>query len=431
VLRRVAICLLVTGCAFGAPPGFSSGESWTFPLVDPLADGRLIVPVTIHGHGPYLFAIDRDAHSIIDPDVASALNLHAGPLRTEDYDGHTHVAFSLQVTDLRVGDLTLSYLVVGAVTKPGRFDGDGRRIQGILGREVLADSLVFGFDRERGIAWLRTENTFAPPPEAAELRLTDTTSTGGKVYWQPVVEGVQVGGLPVDVHPTFAALGSELLADRWNAANLSPRAVDLDVVDRSGIRRRVVSQGVAEAVTVARAGVTREHIAFAPYGDQRYWSYHLDGTLGLDFFRPYAVAADWHHGKIYVTPRKDSPSDQLLRFARWGSPLSCLPGCAHLEVVDPRAEHAIQPVALLQTDASLTGAVELVIAATGKAGPLPNLIVNLPDGVHGLASRLDPDYLGASLAIVDASPFPRHCDTTFESGGCIMKQAEQQVPGTR
>ena len=50
---RRAIILMGTvlvvggGCAVGAPPGFSDGDLWTFPLVAPLEDDLLLVPVYV------------------------------------------------------------------------------------------------------------------------------------------------------------------------------------------------------------------------------------------------------------------------------------------------------------------------------------------------------------------------------------------------
>src|SRR4051812_18589272 len=43
------------------PPMFSAGDSWTAPLVGPLEDDLLVVPVFVNGKGPYLFAVDTDA----------------------------------------------------------------------------------------------------------------------------------------------------------------------------------------------------------------------------------------------------------------------------------------------------------------------------------------------------------------------------------
>ncbi|HTR54799.1 MAG TPA: retropepsin-like aspartic protease [Kofleriaceae bacterium] len=424
---RLAVLVLVGGCAIGAPPGFSTGNTWTFPLVDPLADGRLVVPVTIHGHGPYLFEIDRDARTVIDPHVAADLGLPVSGTRLDDYHDTTHPGLEMEVTDIEVGDLTLSYAVVAGVLAPNRFDDDGRRIYGILGREVLADSAVFGFDRDRGIAWIQSENAFQPPAGATALSLSNTSSSGTKVYWQPVIEGVEVGGVAVDMHPTFAAVPSELDRDKWHAASLAPLDWGLDLVDPSGTARHVDQLGVADRVDVTDTSVMREHVAFAPYGDQRFPFYHLDGTLGLDFFRPYSVAADWHHGKLYLKPRDGADADAKLRFARWGDDLAtCLPDCAHIELLPPRDDRPAQPILEVHTDPSVTGDLELVVRATTKSGkPLPILEINLPHGVHGLASRLESRYLGAQVAVVDASPFPRFCPESYTGGGCIMRQAAQ------
>ena len=51
--------LFAAGCSVGTPPGFSGGDHWTLPLVGPLEDGILVTPVSVHGHGPYLFEIGR------------------------------------------------------------------------------------------------------------------------------------------------------------------------------------------------------------------------------------------------------------------------------------------------------------------------------------------------------------------------------------
>src|SRR4051812_1080712 len=44
-----AVTIALAGCTVGAPPGFSGGDRWTFPLVGPLEDGLLVTPVSVHG----------------------------------------------------------------------------------------------------------------------------------------------------------------------------------------------------------------------------------------------------------------------------------------------------------------------------------------------------------------------------------------------
>ena len=45
LLSSLAVALAAGACVSGAPPGFSGGDSWAFPLVGPLEGGLLITPV--------------------------------------------------------------------------------------------------------------------------------------------------------------------------------------------------------------------------------------------------------------------------------------------------------------------------------------------------------------------------------------------------
>jgi len=417
-MRYIAL-LLAAGCAIGSPPGFSPGDTWTFPLVDPLSDGRLVVPVTIHGQGPFLFAIDRDAAStMIDPDIASALGARAlAEVRVDDYDDHSHPAFYAELTDFEVGNLTLTLVPVTILPKPGQFDEDGRRIAGVLGRKFIADSLVFGFDRDRGIAWLSTQQAFKAPAEATTLALDGISNAGVKVSWRPVVKDAKIGGTVVDLHPDFSRVTSELAADKWQAGGLAPTEWGLHIVDdSSGVIREVSKLGVAPRVTVAAAA--REHVGFVPYDDQRLWKYKLDGVLGLDFFRPYKVAADWHHEKIYLTPREDLKTSLATRMGRWPELATCAhPGCATLEPLQGASDQG--PV-LRVVRAGFQGDLELIVHATKNGAALPSFEINLPAASAALDAQLEPRYLGASFEVVDASPFPRRCEYV---NGCIMTES--------
>jgi hypothetical protein len=68
--------VFLAACVVGAPPGFSPGTTWVFPLVDPLADGPLVTHVYVDGKGPYLFVIDPDSGiAIIDASVCARAGL--------------------------------------------------------------------------------------------------------------------------------------------------------------------------------------------------------------------------------------------------------------------------------------------------------------------------------------------------------------------
>ena len=63
VFSRCRSAPALPSCVIGAPPGFSEGNSWTLPLVDPLS--RRPAPHRDRcstARGPFLFAIDPDAH---------------------------------------------------------------------------------------------------------------------------------------------------------------------------------------------------------------------------------------------------------------------------------------------------------------------------------------------------------------------------------
>jgi len=417
-MRYIAV-VLACGCAIGSPPGFSPGDTWTFPLVDPLSGGRLVVPVTIHGKGPYLFAIDRDAVTMVDAEVPYDLGLRAlGAVRVDDYDDHGHPAFYGELTDFEVGNLTISLVAVEILPAAGGFDEDGRRIAGVLGRTFIADSLVFGFDRDRGIAWLTTQQAFTPPAGATELELDKISSAGVKVTVRPVVKAAKIGDTVVDLHPDFSRVTSELSADKWQASGLAPTEWGQKIVDdASGVTREVSKLGVASRVTVAAAA--REHVGFIPYDDKRLWRYKLDGVLGLDFFRPFKVAADWHHEKIYLTPREDLHASLAVRVARWPELATCAhPGCATIETL--QGEEGKGPILRVHRD-GYERDLEIVVNATGKSGePLPSLALNLPADTAALDAQLETRYLGATFDLVDASPFPRRCEYR---GGCVMTQA--------
>jgi hypothetical protein len=102
--------LVIAGCAGGAPPASPSGERWTFPLVGPLEDGLLVTPVTVKGHGPYLFAFDPDANfSAIDKQVVDEAELQVGegPKILDETDTG-QIRVYAELLDLRVSTLAIA-----------------------------------------------------------------------------------------------------------------------------------------------------------------------------------------------------------------------------------------------------------------------------------------------------------------------------------
>jgi hypothetical protein len=71
--------------------------------------------------------------------------------------------------------------------------------------------------------------------------------------------------------------------------------------------------------------------------------------------------------------------------------------------------------------------LEVLIAVTPADGkpPLKWIVVNLPSGVDRALTHLSADYIGSTLTVLDASPFPRTCPA---NGGCVdMVAPPQQI----
>ncbi|MBV8761842.1 MAG: hypothetical protein JO257_31390 [Deltaproteobacteria bacterium] len=276
---RAAAMLLVAGCVVGPPKGYGPGESWTFPLVDPLANGVIVAPATI-AKGTMLFALGVTPNGTL-------WHWHTGAWTPERYArlgavqlGTLHVnegyAYDLR---LRVEDARKRYIA-------GRLD-------------VLSASLAFGFDRDAGVGWLATANRAQIPAGARSFEL----KWHRLAYATAKVDGV-------------------------------PRDLMLDLMDGHS---RLRTAGRHE-VTIG--DVTRFGVDFAGLDDVPWFDSDFDGILGLDFFRDFNVTIDLDAERVYVSPRHEvAPA---ARIARWNLACPHT-GCAQLALhgrrIDVTPEH--------------------------------------------------------------------------------------------
>jgi hypothetical protein len=442
---------LVTGCTSGKPSGFPTGDRWAFPLVGPLEDGLLITPVSVRGHGPYLFLIDPDANiSVIDKQVAdeAGLVLGQGPARVDEA-GSEQMRGYAELVDLKVGNLTIARRQVMLV--PSDFyNTDGRRVNGVLGNDVLGGSLVFGFDREQGIATLATTKVFAPPPDAIAVAYQVTpidpvsapTSGGGvtmggtsdhdeasrvgvrtrddsaRLDVTPLsrrVAAAQIGGVKVAMHLDLGAATSELRESLWSKVKAPPVDVKLRLVDEVATVREVTRAATASDVALGAAKTAQ--ITLAPYVDKRFGIPKLDGALGLDFFRPFAVYASWDTSTFYLKPRGDAAATAVARLGRWGADV---PSCPHPGCVT---------ATLTQTDGGLrldivrdpeaaNHPLEVRLGVTPGPGKTASpLVAELPSKADKITGGVPASYDGATLTVLDVSPFTRPC---AGDGGCVF-----------
>ncbi|HEY1551192.1 MAG TPA: aspartyl protease family protein [Kofleriaceae bacterium] len=451
----IAITVVTTSCSVGAPPGFSEGTRWTLPLVDPLDDGLLVTPVYFKGQGPFLFAIDPDANvTVIDERVAIAAHLmidRGYSTRLWGEDGERRIRFNAELRDLQVGNLYVE--VRRAVVVPHEtLSASGRPIMGVLGRNVIADSLVFGFDRDRGVAWLQVASTFTPPAGATRIDYNPTST------YTPMASPLPLDNLdePDEPNtPVYTAydgragitdnkaelpfvhakidgrdatlsvqLGSAITRLRSALGEPTKTAIEYDA---TGARRTL---GIAGDVRAELGGAVNEHVAVARYVDRTELPSNarfFDGTLGLDFFAPFDVVADWPHHAYYVAPRDRSPQ-LALRVGRWPELARCAhAGCVTVSVIVPSAPAPAAPgsdvappdvpvahTRVLHVTRDLEAATPLEVRLHARTGDAPDLVVELPAGVRDVLAPLHGD---TQYDVIDASPFAATCPN---DGGCVI-----------
>jgi len=428
VVLAATASVALGACTSGPPPGFAggTGDRWAFPLVGALEGDLLITPVTLDGRGPYLFGIDPDANvSIIDEQVVKELGLRTrkGPHRLDETDTQ-HPRFYAEILALELGTLIIERRDA-MIVKAGTLDASGRRIHGMLGKDVLADSLVFGFDRDQGLGFLTTVKAFKPPPDAIAIKYDALRSQIPNAQVLPVdrrLARATIAGEPFTLHLDLGAPASQLRESAWTRAKLQPQDAQTAVIDEVGIPRRVTRIGVGEAVTLGAA--TAAQVAFVPYADKPWSDHELDGTLGLDFFREYTVWLDWDAKTYHLAKRR--PVAPRVRIERWdvGALSSCKQlGCVTVRLVDPLAGKPVDPtrphpgLVLSVTREEVAGGMELEVVLEAPDRPdLPRLVVNLPANVDRVMQHLKAGWVGVTPVVVDAGPFPRPCPA---GGGCI------------
>jgi len=474
--------LVLTACSIGAPPGFSNGDRWLLPLVGPLEDGVLLTTATIHDRGPYLFLIDPDANlSEVDDKLVeeAELRMGSGPRRIDETNtGLTRVYAEL--LDLRLGGLAIDRR--DAMVFPGGlYDTEDRHIRGVLGRDVIADSLVFGFDRDQGVAMLSTTRAFTPPPGATAIayqEISAITRSGipqtaedrydttplqkrfmplylarglplkledsyDRPHYQkqlptnelddvaPVprrIADARIGPATLELHLDLGAAVSQLREASWPKAGLVAGDRALRLVDETASVRRVTtaSQGVA----VHLGTLTAEGVVFVPYVERRFHAESVDGALGLDFFRRYSVFARWDDSQLLVKPRGDAGATVTARLGRWGT---ALPTCPHPGCLT--AELASDGVALVVARDSEAShhALEIFVGVTpGEGKTCAPLTIELAAEDDALTVALPAEYAGATFHVLDAAPFPRTCGSSSSCvrvlGGATLGVAAAAAP---
>ncbi len=108
-----------------------------------LAGGLIIVPVFVNKRGPFYFALDTGAsNTILARELAEELGVR-GVIRAQGLGAGGSLDVRLGVVEeLRIGSFELRDLTVGITDLSALKEALGRRIDGIIGYDVLKDAVV-------------------------------------------------------------------------------------------------------------------------------------------------------------------------------------------------------------------------------------------------------------------------------------------------
>jgi len=462
----IACAGLIAGCAVGSPPGFSSGNKWSFPLVAPLENTPLLVPVTINGKGPYLFAIDPDsAVSSLDSLIKSELDLYTtnGGKQIDERDMRVNTSLA-EVRSLTLGTLTVRNMKLRVVSAQ-RYWINGRMVRGVIGRDVIADSLVFAYNRDTAMGYIATQGNLLPPSESTTLKFRRFNN-------KKLVRAKLNNKHKVELHLDIGGPMSMLWNVKIKKLRLPQLRANAQTMDEMGTLHRIRSGtlvGITDVKDLKAIGMF-----MLSYNDKRMNEEDIDGTLGQNFLKKFNVTANWHKGAFYLSKRNlDLGVGAKERMRRWGPAFDKCKATACVEIkvlaanakppgatpttpkapatppgtvppVDktkpvpvtpkkedppasitnkaPGAAGAPMPAPAtynlrISREAMAIGAYEILIQAVDKQGKtlgLPLLVVTLPKGVPVIQeSKIQRGYeKAAAFRVLDLSPFPRKCQMT-------------------
>jgi hypothetical protein len=416
--------------------------------------------------------VDPDAlQSAMDSAVHTELKSYTVLRRdaaTNEADNRVNL-HEAEIQKLKVGDLEVRNLKLRVI--PAGAFGSGRRlIRGILGRDVIAESLVFAVDRDRGVAYLATQGNLSPLP--------DSTAVKFRHFYRRQLAQVDVDGQTVQLHLDLGARTSMMWEHRIQKANLARREVRAVLLDEFATPREVTWGGIAKLTTVG--GVSSEDLLFIPFGDKRVDDVDLQGALGQNFFSKFHVTMNWHKKRMWLRPRSaDLLGTASERLARFGNIFSDCehPACVRIDIVRDAPEPSAPPESAPETgpepasasapqsasvprsesvpesgseshsgshskSGSSTGpareirlvregplasvAYEVLLEAVDASGTplgLPRLLINLPGGIPTISERaFAPQYTpAAAFRVLDISPFPRPCDASSTGKRCVWQ----------
>jgi predicted aspartyl protease len=184
------VLLSAGNAAAAAPPTTASGHEEALLFASPTTRdhiGRIVVPVTINGKGPFRFIVDTGAnHSTISPGLVQTLGLQPSEVASFLLDGITGSAQVTFVTvdRLQAGELTIEGTELPVVSADIMGGADG--ILGAAG--FTTKSLMVDFQHNR----VAISHAVAAAVRTDSTRIHALRVTHGLITLQTLVGGVRV-----------------------------------------------------------------------------------------------------------------------------------------------------------------------------------------------------------------------------------------------
>jgi predicted aspartyl protease len=278
------------------PKGDSAAESALLATPTTLDRvGRIVVPVTINGQGPFRFVVDTGASSsTLSPALAHTLGLDSqATIRLNGITGTAEVP-AVTVKSLKAGDLTLTDSVFPVIWAPLMAGADG--ILGLAG--VNSPNLLVDFERNRVVLAHATLSKV----RGNLLRIHADRVLGGLLVFDARVGRVAVRAV-VDTGAE-RTLGNLALRDALNARPGMGRLVKTNVY---GATNEVVSGEIQQAPTIVidLLRITDTAVVFGDFHIFSIWGLQEEPALilGMDVLGTVgSLGVDFEHRNVLITP---------------------------------------------------------------------------------------------------------------------------------
>jgi Aspartyl protease/PDZ domain len=167
MIALAALSLAALACGAPAAPAATASGRTAVPFE--LVDNRIVVLLTVNGHGPLRFILDTGAEAALSDDLLDTLGVARGETTSGVGVGESaRRAVAVTLRDVRLGDIRLT----GVPALASSFADDfvpvfgSYRIDGVIGRPLF-ERYVVEIDYARCVATFIEPARYAPPTDAS------------------------------------------------------------------------------------------------------------------------------------------------------------------------------------------------------------------------------------------------------------------------